>query len=307
MLLLLSFIYSFLSLLGLSFYDGEKVWTRKVIFNTEYKNDIFCPSDNVWVNGTDYPSVIEISDGTLLATSEVFDKQQFGFRIMSSNDSGKNWNQIAFVKETIDKTINASWNPCLMELPEDKGTLSKGDIILAAVSIDSEQSRKSQISVYASDNKGENWREISVVDEAGGIDEGVWEPCLVYENGYIYCFYSDDSDEICSQTVVYKRSSDCVNWEEKQAVVKSSNPDERPGMPMLTKMGNGKWFICYEYGRDGSYPIYFKISDSIDKWNPSDTGKKLKVGVNKTAVSAPSCIWLPVGGKKGTLIVSGKV
>lgn len=302
----LSLVYTFMSLFGISFYNGQKIWTQKVIFDIECKSDVFCPSENVWVNGTDYPSVIELSDGTLLATSELFDKQYFGFRIMSSNDNGESWNQIAFVTETFDETINASWNPCLMELPEDMGDFSKGDIILAGVSIDSEQSRKSQISVCASKDKGNTWSEISVIDEAGGTDEGVWEPYLVYENGYVYCFYSDDSDDVCSQTIVYRRSSDCINWEEKTAVVKSDNPDERPGMPVLTKMGNGKWFLCFEYGKDGGYPIYYKTSSSIEEWNPADTGTQLKAGINKTAVSAPSCIWIPVGGKKGTLIVSGK-
>lgn len=303
--LFLTFIYSFLSLFGLSFNDGSRVWTQKVIFNVENKTDIFCPSEDVWVNGTDYPSVIELSDGTLLATSEVFDKQQFGFRIMASDDMGGTWTQRAFVSETFDETISLSWNPCLIELPEAMGDFPKGTVILAGVSIDSRQNRKSQISVYASGDCGNTWNEISVVDSAGGIDEGVWEPYLVYEKGYLYCFYSDDSDEVCSQMIVYKRTADCVNWEEKETVVKSENPDERPGMPVLTKIGNGKWFICYEYGKDGSYPVYFKTSDSIDEWNATDTGRQLKAGMNKTAVSAPSCVWIPVG-KNGALIVSGK-
>ena len=302
----LSFIYSFLSLFGLSFNNGEKIWTEKVNFEIKCKTDVILPPEEVWVNGTDYPSVIELADGKLLASAEVFNRGECGFRIMASDDSGDTWTQRAFVTETLDKTINASWNPCLMELPEAMGIFPKGTVILAAVSIDHQQSRKSQISVYASTDGGSSWTEISVIDEAGGIDEGVWEPYLVYEDGYVYCFYSDDADEACSQTIVYKRSSDCINWEGKVSVVKSGNPDERPGMPVLTKMGNGKWFLCYEYGRDGGYPIYYKTSDSIGEWNPADTGTLLKAGIKRTAVSAPSCIWIPEGGNKGTLIVSAK-
>lgn len=302
---ILSLIYSFLSLFSLSFDNGQKIWTQKLIFNVDSRTDIFCPSENVWVNGAEYPTVIELADGTLLATFEVFDKGQTGFRIMASADFGDTWTQRAFVTETFDGTINAAWNPCLFELTEKVGAFDKGTVVLAAVSIDPEQSRKSQISVYASADNGYTWTEISVIDEAGGTGEGVWEPWLNYENGYVYCFYSDDSDEVCSQTVVYKRSTDLINWEKKTAVVKSDNPDERPGMPVLTKMGNGKWFLCYEYGKDGSYPIYYKTSDSIENWNSADTGTELKAGKRK-AFSAPSCIWIPDGGRKGTLIVSGK-
>ena len=302
---ILSLIYSFLSLFSLSFDNGQKIWTQKLIFNVDSRTDIFCPSENVWVNGAEYPTVIELADGTLLATFEVFDKGQTGFRIMASADFGDTWTQRAFVTETFDSTINAAWNPCLFELTEKVGAFDKGTVVLAEVSIDPEQSRKSQISVYASADNGYTWTEISVIDEAGGTGEGVWEPWLTYENGYVYCFYSDDSNQVCSQTVVYKRSTDLINWEEKTAVVKSDNPDERPGMPVLTKMGNGKWFLCYEYGKDGSYPIYYKTSESIENWNPADTGTELKAGKRK-AVSAPSCIWIPDGGRNGTLIVSGK-
>lgn len=302
----LSLIYSLLSVFGLSFSNGQKIWTEKVIFNIENKTDIFCPSDDVWINGSQYPSIIQLSDGTLLATFEVFDKGRTGFRIMASTDSGDTWTQRSYITETIDTSLDAAWNPYFLELPESVGSYGKGTILLAAVSIDPNQSRKSQISVYVSTDSAATWKEISVIDEAGGTGNGVWEPCLIYENGYIYCFYSDDSDEVCSQTIVYRRSADCVNWEEKKTVVKSSNPDDRPGMPMLTKMGNGKWFLCFEYGMNGDYPIRYKISDSLEEWNSTDTGTPIKTIGKKKIASAPSCVWIPVGGKKGTLIVSGK-
>ena len=303
---LLFIIYSLLSLFGFSFDDDRRIWTKDVIFNIESKSDIFCPDENVWNNGAEYPSVIRLSNGKLLASFEVFSKSETGFRIMASEDSGKTWKECAFVTEKVDESLNAAWNPCLMELSEKVGEYTKGTVILAGVSIDPSQKIKSRISVYASKDSGKSWDEISVVDEAGGIENGVWEPWLVYDNGYVYCFYSDDSDEVCSQTLVYRRSADCVNWEDKKAVVKSDNPDDRPGMPVLTKMGNGKWFMCYEFGGNGDYPVYFKTSDSIDEWDSADIGTQIISKGKKTIGSAPSCIWIPDGGRNGTLIVSGK-
>ncbi len=303
---LLSSVYSFLSLFGLSFFDGKTVWTKDLIFTVDTASDIFCPSENVWINGTQYPSVIELLDGSLLATFEVFDKGQTGFRIMKSFDKGSNWTQLTFVTETVDNSLNAAWNPFLFQLPDDVGDFTKGTVILACVSIDPQQSRKSQIEIFASTDGGESFKEISIIDEAGGTGDGVWEPFIAYENGYIYCFYSDDSDEEKSQTIVYKKSSDLFNWEEKKAVVKSPNNSDRPGMPVLTKMGNGKWFICYEFGNGNGYPVYFKTADSLESWNASDIGTQVIAKKNKTIGSAPYCIWMPVGGENGTLIVSGK-
>ncbi len=181
---ILSLIYSFLSLFGLSFNDGERIWTENLIFSIEKETDIFCPDNDVWVNGTQYPAVIRLSNGTLLASFEHFSKIKNGFTIKESKDNGDTWKEISFVTETFDKSVNASWNPFLLELPEKIGEYEKGTVILAGVSIDSEQSRKSQISLYKSTDFGQSWDEISVVDFAGGTGEGVWEPFLTYENGY---------------------------------------------------------------------------------------------------------------------------
>lgn len=303
---LLTVVYSFLSLFGLSFDGGSRIWTKNAVFNIETKSDIYIPDENVWVNGTQYPCIISLSDGALLASFEVFDKDDTGFIIMSGGRTGEAWTEISRVRETADDSVNASWNPCLFELPETVGKFEKGTVLLAGVSIDPAQSEKSRISVYASSDSGRSWSEISAVDEAGGTGDGVWEPFLAYEDGWIYCFYSDDSDAEKSQTIVYKRSRDCENWEEKIPAAVSENPDERPGMPVLTRMGNGKWFICYEWGDGSGYPVYYKTADSLNEWNCTDKGTPLISKGGRTAGSAPSCIWIPAGGKNGTLIVSGK-
>lgn len=302
----MSVIYSVLSLFGLSFNDGHSIWSKDIIIVTENKSDIFYPDENVWLNGCQYPSVIELENGTVLTTFEVFDKGRTGFRIMAGNNKGETWVQRSFVTESSDDTINAAWNPCLFCLPENVGQYKRGTVVLAAVSVDPNHSVKSRISVYVSEDDGFSWSEINAVDEAGGLEEGVWEPYLIYDNGYIYCFYSDDSDDYHSQTILYKRTSDLVTWEDKSDVVVSDNSEDRPGMPVITKMGNGKWFLCYEFGNGDGYPVYYKTSDSPDNWNASDKGKIIMTKSRKTINSAPSCIWIPDGGKYGTLIVSGK-
>jgi hypothetical protein len=77
----------------------------------------------------------------------------------------------------------------------------------------------------------------------------------------------------------------------------------------MTKMGNGEYFMVYEYVNDptqtdGRTQIYYKTTKDITQWNPKETGTKLETPSDKRLDGAPSCIWVPTGGECGTLIVS---
>ncbi|HAX83858.1 MAG TPA: hypothetical protein DCY15_05145 [Ruminococcaceae bacterium] len=307
-----AFIYYLLAILGLPYGDCNTIYTPHGNLFVESRSDIFCPSDEVWENGAEYPSVICLANngdknGTLLATFEVFDKGQTKFRIMESFDKGDTWSEIAVVTEKFNPDLQAAWQPCLFELPEAMGDYAKGSIILGEVSLDDGCKSKTQLSLFVCQDCGKTWEEISVIDEAGGVEEGIWEPWFVYENGTLYCFYSDDSDPIHSQTIVYKSSTDLINWSEKVPVVVNENPDDRPGMPVVTKMGNGKYYLAYELLTNGdNKPCRYKISDSISEWDVDDQGTEIIAFRNRDLHSSPICLWIPEGGKNGTLIVNAK-
>lgn len=309
--LFIAAVYAVLSFFGFPCGEQDIILTENVIFNVEKRSDIFCPPTEVWNNGVQYPTIISLShnkenNGVLLCSFEVFDKGETSFRIMKSSDYGESWEQISAVYETADSSLSAAWEPCLFELPDTLGDYPEGTVLLGGISVDDGCKSKTRLSVYASGDCGQSWSEISAVDEAGGVGDGIWEPYFVYDGGYLYCFYSDDSDPFYSQTIVYKKTADGVNWGEKVPVVVSENPQDRPGMPVITKMGNGKYFICYELGNGEGYPIYCKMSDSIDNWDESDIGKRITTAFKRTIGSAPCCVWMPAGGENGTLIVSGK-
>ena len=69
---------------------------------------------------------------------------------------------------------------------------------------------------------------------------------MFYDNGYLYCFYSDDtrgpdvngSNPGPDQILVYQRSKDGINWEAPVIVCAFKDFIDRPGMPIITKMGN---------------------------------------------------------------------
>ncbi|MBR3715692.1 MAG: exo-alpha-sialidase [Clostridia bacterium] len=284
-------------------------------FSTIVSSTVKEAPQNTWGTGIGYPTIIELqhsgeNNGKIIASFSIADSGKRGkptsFRIMESVDGGETWKQIGEAVETIDRSIEACWNPHLFELPEQVGDMPKGTLLLAGCSIDPGQKIKSHIAIWKSLDCGKTWKEFTVVTAGGGLGEGVWEPYLYYEDGYLYCFYSDDSLPEYDQTVSYKRSKDGKTWEDIVHVVAGDKFAYRPGMGIFTKMGNGQYFIVYEiFGEWSGCPIHYKITDDITDWNPSDLGTRLTAG-SYTMGSAPWCAWTPVGGECGTLIVTSK-
>ncbi len=287
------------------------------VLQPQVKSVIAKAPDSSWGTGIGTPSVIVLEhsgdkNGLVVAAYSVGDSGLTGgptsIRIARSFDGGKTFKTAAKVYESFDSSIEACWNPHLFELPCDVGDMPEGTLLLAAVSIDAGQSRKSTISIWRSFDQGKRWEQYSVIAEGGGLGEGVWEPFLVYENGYLYCFYSDDSPKTNSQSLVYKKSTDGKDWSQSYDMVAPDDYKWRPGMAVIAKMGNGKYFAVYEVGYEdvGGVPIYYKITDSLDSWDEKSLGKQLTAKGGETCGSAPWCAWSPVGGECGTLIVSAK-
>ncbi len=280
-------------------------------FKIENVSDIYIPADNN-ANVSEYPSVIRLQhqkndddNGKLLAT---FEKWGDTYPIYESTDDAVTWQYVCTVKDNLNEGYRNEWMPFLYELPADIGDFEKGTVILAATSVYGEGVTDSTITLYSSTDTGRTFNAFCNVDKAGGTDWGVWEPYLIYEkeSGRLFCFYSDDSDPVHSQKLVYKYTTDLVTWSEKHECVACSDSSLRPGMVSVTEMGNSEYFMVYEMvGIDGN-PIYCKKSTSLDDWGDvSDYGKVVSAA-GKTFGSSPYAAWSPVGGKCGTLIVVGK-
>lgn len=287
-------------------------------FETEVISTVYDPKTTT-SKGTQYPKVIELqhsgeNNGTLLATMET---DSSCFKVYRSTDGGETWKSYSRAIESMDKELKNHWEPHLFELPCQVGDMPEGTLLLSGTTI---SGQRSHITVWRSTNAGKSWVQYTEVVTGGGTCDsvpaeetyhGVWEPCILYDNGYLYCFYSDDSDPLHDQKLSYKRSSDGVNWEEQVDVLAFDEYHWRPGMVSVAKMGNGKYFVPYEkvdyWG--GSTDIYFKIVDSLDgDWKPTDEGTKLasvtKGGSDKGIGSSPWCAWSPTGGDCGTLVLN---
>ena len=286
---------------------------------SEYTTDICSSSVRWWDRGVQYPRLVELvnstvsKNGTILVTFEQLtsgvESYRPGYPIYQSDDYGKTWKKICFVSDDASD-MQSEWNPTLLELHTDCGDLKKGTVLLAGCSIDAAHSKKSAIRLYVSTDSGQTFSKPITIDEGTGLGEGVWEPHLVQlDDGRIVCYYSDDSASTHSQKIVYKISDDGVNFHSYTEVVATNDINERPGMPVVTRLGDGSYIMVYEIVDHRSIsgnPIFYKFSkDGIDWGDASDIGYELKSSDGSALGSAPYCAWTPLGGEHGTIVVSG--
>ncbi len=279
-----------------------------ITFEIENVSDIFVP-ESADANVCEYPTIIKLShqkraedNGKLLAT---FEKWGDTYPVYISTDDAETWQYVSTVKDNLNTGYWNEWMPFLYELPADIGDFEEGTIILAATSIYGEGVTDSTITLYSSTDLGKTFNAFCNVDKAGGTEWGVWEPYFVYEEetGRLFCFYSDDSDPEHSQKLVYKYTTDLVNWSEKFECVACEDSSLRPGMVSVAKMGNGEYFMVYEMiGLDGG-PIYYKKSKSLDNWGDVSDYGQIVSALGKTLGSSPYVAWTPAGGECGTLVI----
>ena len=259
-----------------------------------------------------YPSIIvlqhqpnEEDNGKLIAHFCLADsyKKTTDACFMESADGGETWKILSRPEEQKSPGLVPGRMAHLYELPHDLGEYPRGTLVFSSGSID--YSVRSEIWIWYSTDCGKTWVQESLVATGGITREGVWEPFTFYEDGWLYCFYSDDSDPAHDQKLVYKRSQDGKTWSELVDVCTFPTAKDRPGMIIITKMGNGEFFMVYEYYGTGGGNVYYKKTRDLANWDPESPGRELECNGYRVK-GAPSCIWVPAGGECGMLIATGK-
>lgn len=289
------------------------LFSEGVQMKTQLVSTIYGPSASNQSPDLSYARIIELShngvyNGALLATSEALDEEQY--LIHRSTDFGKTW-EIAGRVSAQMKNMVANWQPMLYELPCQVGDMPEGTILLAGC-IRNIDTTKTNMVIYQSTDLGSTWKLVSTVDSAdgfsttGGLSKGLWEPFLLCDDdGKLWCFYSDEKEaEVHSQKLVCRYSVDGVNWSQTQDVVAADNQSLRPGMITVTRLGDGRYLATYEIVGMTNVPVYYKITDDLNDWNPSDIGDPVVTKRGEGIGSAPYCSWLPAGGECGTLVVA---
>lgn len=296
-------------------FESTIIQTPLAQLNILSKSTVCTPTKNEPNIQLTYPRILRlehsgVQNGVLLATAESLHVEEY--QIHRSDDNGQSWRVVGQIRSHIPEWI-ANWQPMLYELPAAVGQLPAGTLLLAGC-VRNRPTSETAMCIYQSNDQGVSWSPLSTVatgggfSQSGGLSTGLWEPFLYWEDGKLWCFYSDETEaHLHSQMLVCRFSTDGLHWSETIRIVACEQQHLRPGMITLTKMGNGAYFLAYEMVGIRNNPVYGKTTFDLSDWGaPADMGHILETPEGKGVGSTPYCCWLPAGSEQGTLIVTGK-
>lgn len=131
--------------------------------------------------------------------------------------------------------------------------------------------------------------------------------------GQMIVYYSDQRDKATyGQKLVHQVSSDLLSWGEVVDDVAQPKYTDRPGMPIVSKLPNGKYIVAYEFGggpvagnasAEYTFPVYYRISRNPLEFNKAKD-HALVATDGTVPVSSPYNVWTPAGGKHGTIVAN---
>lgn len=297
------------------FDDEIRIFPNLVQWELQEVSTIEQPPEDAWDATMKYASVIELQhqsdpakNGILVATGERW-IGDLRCPVYRSLDKGTTWEHVTALSDPFHGDIHNAFAPCVFELPVQVGEMPAGTVIIGSNSINDTWDA-GYIVLYRSYDQGETWEGFTVVAES--VEEngefGVWEPNFVCtDDGTLICYYSDDSDSVCSQKLVYKSTTDGINWSDQvDTVALTKNRNLRPGMPVVTKMGDGRYIMVYEIVGMKGNPLYYKVTDDPLDWgDANEKGEVLRSTDKKQLAATPGVAWSPLGGENGMLVVTG--
>jgi hypothetical protein len=261
-----------------------------------------------------YARTAQLPNGDLLATWENYSKEPppVYFPIYRSSDNGYTWKEISRVQDQ-SYGWGLRYQPFIYVLPEAFAEFPAGTVLLSGSSIPTDLS-KTQIDLYASLDQGVTWKFVSHVAAGGEARPNngltpVWEPFLMLYKGTLINYYSDQrANATHGQKMVHQTTGDGRTWGPVIDDVAYPKYTDRPGMPTVAELPNGKFIMAYEYGGGPvvsgyQFPVYYKVVSDPEKFGPA-TGVVLKATDGTIPNGSPYIVWSSVGGKNGTLIVS---
>lgn len=230
------------------------------------------------------------------------------FPIYVSADGGRTWDRNKAADGAVDDTtfddiidLNPdNWDgktggmlncPQLYELPGALGDLPAGTLVCAG-DVGAADLSWSAMDFYVSTDAGHTWQFKSQLAPGGedsrnqmGYDP-VWEPFFLYDDGthadnshpetpQLICYYSDETDPEHNQKLVFRTTEDGVTWSEPYDLVAFDEGGQRPGMPIVAEMADGRYIMVYETVGFDPLVSNYRISLSCDPqdWDPKDVGK----------------------------------
>ena len=217
--------------------------------------------------------MIHLADASWLCVNTRSGRGESSLEIRATTNAFHSWQKISEVAEPGRLLDNG-------ELIQ----LSGGDILLTGRSLI--EGRSYRLPVYRSADGGRSWKTFSSIDanegEPGTLKQrGLWEPHFFQLNdGRLAVAYANEKhasdkpsfSQICSERI----SNDGGKaWGEEIILVADTGGGKlRPGMPVVTRMSNGKFIAVYEVVGVGDADVFCKISEDGEHW-PAGLGNRI--------------------------------
>ncbi|QWT18633.1 exo-alpha-sialidase [Bacillus sp. NP157] len=273
-------------------------------------------------DGSGYVTVTPISEGSDRLLMAFEQKGMAGIALWRSEDGGDHWQPAGSVTDQVHKDAawQLRWQPHLMRLPRASGGLPAGTLLLSANATGNDDAGRvaaEDLQVYASTDGGATWHYRGSVIRGGGRPEdkdnkGVWETNIhLLDDGRLVAYYSTEQHkaEGYNQALGHKLSSDGgKTWGAEVLDVAIPGGVERPGMAVVTRLGDGRYAMTYE-NIDGpaNGQVHVKFSrDGLDWGDPRQHGEPVATASGAWPSACPVVTWFPVGGPEGTLVISAE-
>jgi hypothetical protein len=274
--------------------------------------------------GASYPRVLQLKSyapgkGQLLATYS----RRGPMPIYRSTDNGDTFQFFSEIK-------GLRGQPTLYELPVKMGEFPAGTIMAAAGEEQADPTKR-MLGCYNSSDGGKTWQYLSTFAVGGpgrydpndraGISlqqNPVFDPYLYADAaGRLVVYFSDERDKKngYSQLLDHRVSNDGGRtWGDLVYDVAIADGLTRPGMAIVTRAGNGKFYMVYEMvGMPGraleprSNVVHFKVSDDGDNWGDfKQYGTLIQDRWRQFPWATPYIVWSPWPAPNGTLLVTGR-
>lgn len=248
-------------------------------------------------------------NGTIVASVTAFPAGSSAEDIYTSTD-GNNFSLIGSITDP-----DFSGGLCcgtLYELPSKVGSLAPGTLLWAGSVGQSSTTQAMQIKVYESADEGASWTYLSncaTGTAPGTTSGGLWEPAFtVASDGALVCFYSDEQQSGHSQLLHQVRSYDGTHWQDSTFTVASTVQADRPGMPVVTRLPDGLYFMTYEICGTPACSVFYRTSPDGWSWgDPTNLGTKVVTASGQYLEHAPYNAWAPSASANGTILLIGQM
>lgn len=260
-----------------------------------------------------YPTSVRLAhageaSGTVLAATISFGSGGGTAPIYESTDDGATFTEVGRISDPSFATGLCCGS--MLELPSRVGELPEGTLLWSASVGADETDRRMRLPVFQSQDQGRTWSYLSTC-ATGTAAGGMWEPELAVDaNGALGCYFADENQPEHSQVLNRTVSTDGVDWGAPEPVVALENPGLRPGMPVIRRLPDQRFYLSYEICGTGDAldcAAYFRTSEDGANWgDPVDQGTLLALVDGRFFAHAPKITVVADGTDDGKLVTVGQ-